>query len=445
MHKFAVLGSKLLFDENSNSLHEIDQMVWDILDAPEMTEESVLHHLQNKYDDSEVIEALAEIQALKKQGQLFVPELPQPVMPVGEPMVKALCLHMAHDCNLRCVYCFAGTGPFGGCRELMPLEVGRAALDMLVQTSGPRRNLEVDFFGGEPLLNFDVVKELVNHGRQLERQTGKRFRFTLTTNATLLTQEVKDFLNAEQIAVVLSLDGRPEINDRARPFSDGQGSYNQIVPDMLDLVASRGHENYYVRGTYTRYNRDFAADVQHMVELGFKHVSVEPVVGSPEEEYTFRPEDIQVLAKEYERLADYYVQRHQSGHPFTFFHFNLSLDHGPCAIKRVTGCGAGYDYLAVSPSGELYPCHQFMGLEEMKLGTVFTGVENLAKSQEFQRVNFYQKEECINCWARFFCSGGCLANAHFSNGDFLKPDPIACQLQKRRLECALYVQAKTRA
>ncbi|MGI6344214.1 MAG: thioether cross-link-forming SCIFF peptide maturase [Bacillota bacterium] len=444
MHKFEILGHKYLFEENSNSLHEIDQLIWDILDAPALNEAAVRAHLGDSYPWTQVQEALQELQQLAVTEQLANEPLPEPQLPVGEPLVKALCLHLAHDCNLRCTYCFAGTGPFGGKRELMPVEVGRAALEMLVRTSGPRINLEVDFFGGEPLLNFPVVRELVAYGHQLERESGKQFRFTLTTNCTLLNDEIVEFLNQEKIAVVLSLDGRQEVNDRARPFPSGVGSYERIVPRMQQLVASRNNDNYYVRGTYTRHNLDFAADARHMVELGFDVISLEPVVGSPEMDYTLRPEDLPQLEAEYEKLADFYVQRYQAGKPFSFFHFNISLDHGPCLIKRVTGCGAGYDYLAVAPNGDLYPCHQFVGLPQFKMGSVQTGLTNLELSQQLQAVNLYQKDECVDCWARFFCSGGCTANAWFTHGDFNKPNVLACALQKKRLECALHVQAQTK-
>lgn len=442
MHKFAINGSRFLFDENTNSLHAIDQLVWDVLDQGEISLEQAAEQLAHRYPLTELQEAWEELQQLRQQGLLTSQPLPRPEIPLqAEPQVKALCLHMAHDCNLRCIYCFAGTGPFGGSRELMPLSVGKAALDLLVRTSGPRRHLEVDFFGGEPLLNFPVVQDLVAYGRELERRTGKVFRFTLTTNATLLTAEVEEFLNREQIAVVLSLDGRPSVNDHARPYGDGSGSYQTIVPDMLRLAASRNHSNYYVRGTYTHHNLDFAADVAHLAELGFRHLSMEPVVGAPEEAYTLKPEDLPQVLAEYEQLAAYYVQRHQAGQPFTFFHFNLSLDHGPCAIKRVTGCGAGYDYLAVTPAGELYPCHQFVGQPEWQLGDVQSGITRPEISRQFQQVNLYSKETCVDCWARFFCSGGCMAHAWFANGDFTKPEQMACALQQKRLECALYVQA----
>lgn len=446
MHKFTVNDSKFLFDENTNSLHEIDQLVWDLLEVGSLQQDTVLAVLADRYPAEELVQALQELDQLRQAGLLFTEPVPPPTIPLDErPLVKALCLHLAHDCNLRCVYCFAGTGPFGGSRELMPLSVGKAALDMLVQTSGTRRHLEVDFFGGEPLLNFPVVQELVTYGRELERRTEKMFRFTLTTNATLLTAEVQQFLNFEKIAVVLSLDGRRAVNDYARPYPDGEGSYQTIVSDMQQFAASRDHQNYYVRGTYTHFNLDFAADVIHMAELGFKHLSMEPVVGSPSEAYTLKPVDMPQLMAEYERLADYYVNRHQIGQPFTFFHFNLSLDHGPCAVKRVTGCGAGYDYLAVTPSGDLYPCHQFVGQTDFRLGTVFEGILKSDISRRFQSVNLYSKQGCSNCWARFFCSGGCMAHAWFANGDFTKPELMACALQKKRLECALYVQAKTTA
>lgn len=445
MHKFAINGRRFLFDENTNSLHAVDQLVWDVLEVGTLAEDAVLSALSDRYSVSDLREVLSELTSLRDSGLLETAPLAAPELPVSErPMVKALCLHLAHDCNLRCMYCFAGTGPFGGSRELMPAHVGKAALDWLVESSGPRRHLEVDFFGGEPLLNFPVVKELVAHGRRLEQQHDKIFRFTLTTNATLLTEEVQSFLNEQQIAVVLSLDGRQAVNDRARPYGDGSGSYAAIVPDMQQFAASRGHINYYVRGTYTHHNLDFAADVAHMAELGFRHLSMEPVVGAPEEDYTLKPEDLPHLLQEYERLADYYVERHQAGEGFTFFHFNLSLDHGPCAAKRVTGCGAGYDYLAVTPSGEFYPCHQFVGQPEWQMGNVFEGITRLDISRQFQSVNLYSKPECSDCWARFFCSGGCMAHAWFANGDFTKPEQMACALQKKRLECALYAYALTR-
>lgn len=445
MHTFAVNGERFVFDENTNSLHQVDQMIWDILAEGSLNPEAVVATLGDRYPAVELGQALEELQQLKQEGLLFA-DSPEPISPAltEKPLVKALCLHLAHDCNLRCAYCFAGTGPFGGSRELMSVEVGRAALDFLVQSSGTRRNLEVDFFGGEPLLNFEVLQQLVDYGHSLELSHNKQFRFTVTTNATLLTQSVQDYLNQEQIAVVLSLDGRQSVNDRTRPFAGGRGSYQAIVGDMQQFAASRDHENYYVRGTYTRYNLDFASDVAHMADLGFRHLSMEPVVGSPSEPYTFKQEDLPQLLQEYERLAAYFVQRHQSGQPFTFFHFNLSLEHGPCPIKRVTGCGAGYDYLAVTPSGELYPCHQFVGQEQWEMGTVFRGITRPDISQQFQAVNLYSKPDCVDCWARFFCSGGCMAHAWFANGDFTKPEPMACTLQKKRLECALYAYAKTR-
>jgi uncharacterized protein len=442
MHKFIVNGCRLLFDENSNSLHEIDQLVWDLLDLDPVDENEALRCLGERYSAEDIRTGLDELTELTKKGLIKTSALPRPQLPIADPpLVKALCLHLAHDCNLRCIYCFAGTGPFGGSRELMSAEVGRAALDFLVRSSGARRNLEVDFFGGEPLLNFPVVQELVAYGRQLEQEHDKVFRFTLTTNATLLTEEVQEFLNRERIAVVLSIDGRQQINDQARPYSDGSGSYQDIVPDMLRFAASRGHDNYYVRGTYTRHNLDFAADVAHLANLGFRHLSMEPVVGSPDEDYTLRHEDLPRLMEEYERLVAYYVAQHKAGRPFTFFHFNLSLDHGPCAIKRVTGCGAGYDYLAVTPSGELYPCHQFVGQPEWLIGNVEQGITRRNLSRQFQEVSLYSKPQCVDCWARFFCSGGCMAHAWFANGDFTKPEALACALQKKRLECALYALA----
>ena len=371
---------------------------------------------------------------------------------------------MAHECNLRCVYCFAGEGnyspgtthgrevPIHGSnqqcdngqqdRGLMPLEVGKKALDFLVAQSGERRNLEVDFFGGEPMLNFDTVKELVAYGRAIEAKAGKRFRFTLTTNGAFLTDENMQYINQHMDNVVVSLDGRQHVNDRMRKCRDGSGSYAQIYPKIKKLADSRGHKNYYVRGTFTRHNTDFAADVLHLADSGFENISVEPVVAPPDVEYSLREEDLPTLFTEYEKLADSLLTREAEGRGVLFFHFEMNLDGGPCIAKRVTGCGAGSEYLAVTPSGRLYPCHQFVGDESFQIGDLDTGIKHNAATVDFAVCHVYAKPECAECWARYHCSGGCMATAYYANDNILKPDKISCDLMRKRIECALYIFAE---
>jgi len=355
--------------------------------------------------------------------------------------VKALCLHMAHECNLRCGYCFAGDGTYDADtmdRGLMSLEVGKKALDFLIENSGARRNLEVDFFGGEPMLNFDVVKDLVAYGRKREVETGKKFRFTLTTNGTLLSDSANEYINENFDNVVVSLDGRQHVNDRMRKTRSG-GSYNEIFPRIKKLADSRGQQNYYVRGTYTRFNTDFAADVLHLADCGFKQISIEPVVAPQEADYSLREEDLPKLFAEYEALAQALIAREWENNGVHFFHFEMDLEGGPCIAKRVTGCGAGSEYLAVTPSGQLYPCHQFVTDEKFRLGDLTTGIVNTALIEEFSACHVFAKDECKTCWAKYYCSGGCMATAYHTHGDILKPDKISCDLQKKRVECALYM------
>lgn len=369
------------------------------------------------------------------------PELEGFSMP-KDHVVKALCLHVAHDCNLRCRYCFAGTGAFGGDRSLMSLEVGKAALDFLFESSGKRQHVEVDYFGGEPLMNFDVVKELILYGREESRRRGKVLKQTLTTNGVLLAGEILEFLNREEVALVLSLDGRREVNDRMRPAVNGKGSYDVILPHFKKAAASRGWDNYYLRGTFTRYNKDFFADVRHMIEEGFDLVSEEPVVADPGEPYAFQPEDLPELFQQYEQLARFYVEREKAGKPFLFFHFNLDLDRGPCLPKRLSGCGAGHEYMAVAPEGTLYPCHQFVGNPDFALGNVRDGVQKPEIGLRFRDSHVLSKEKCRDCWARFYCSGGCHANAWNFNGSLRAPYDLGCELEKKRLECALWIKVK---
>lgn len=416
-HSFQALGRYFLFDVLSNSLFEINQAVHDYLNGREIPE-------------SDRKDVIADITELREEG--YLSEEPETVPDFKrDASLKALCLHVSHDCNLRCRYCFAGTGPFGGAREQMSFEVGRAAIDLLLKNSGDRHQLEVDFFGGEPLLNWDVVRQLVEYGETAAPQYQKDIHFTLTTNGVALTEDVREYLNQKKIAVVLSLDGRPEVNDRMR------GScYQRIVPNFIALTKGRNNQNYYIRGTFTANNLDFTEDVKHMYELGFRELSVEPVVSS-EGDYRITEADLPRIKAEYDRLAAFYLEKKLSGDPFTFFHFEISLEHGPCLPKRLTGCGAGFDYFAVTPTGDLYPCHQFVGRPAYLMGNVIDGIKKTELQKEFGAATLYTKDGCANCWSRFYCSGGCHANAEAMNGSIYKPDKIGCELQRKRLECAL--------
>jgi uncharacterized protein len=415
-HSFKALDRFFLFDVPSNSLFRIA--------------EAVHCYLQGESTGERQAEVEAELAELREQGYLSETAETEPEY-VREPSLKALCLHIAHDCNLRCRYCFADAGPFGGKRELMSREVGQAALDLLLANSGKRRQLEVDFFGGEPLMNFDVVKQLVEYGETAAAKVGKQIHFTLTTNGVALNEAVRQYLNEQQIAVVLSLDGRPEVNDRMRG-----ACYQRIVPNFQALTEGRHNQNYYVRGTFTAHNFDFTADVKHMYELGFRELSVEPVVAA-EGDYRITEADLPRIKAEYERLAEFYLEKRQSGDPFTFFHFEVSLEHGPCLPKRLTGCGAGFDYFAVTPTGQLYPCHQFVGRTEFLMGDVWQGVNRPELRREFGAATLFKKAGCAECWSRYYCSGGCHANAQLLNGSIYQPDQLGCELQRKRLECAL--------
>ncbi len=420
-HIFKALDRFFLFDVTSNSLF--------------MVEEPVYRYLRGETVKPEALEAvLNDINELKINGYLSENPESEPLIR-REPILKALCLHISHDCNLRCNYCFAGTGPFGGDREHMSFEVGKAALDLLLEGSGDKRNLEVDFFGGEPLLNLDVVKRLVAYGEEQGPKIGKEIHFTLTTNGINLDETASGFLNEHQIAVVLSLDGRPEINDRMR----GRGIYQQIVPNFLNLVEGRNFNNYYLRGTFTSYNLDFCEDVKHLYNLGFREISLEPVV-SLNGDYRLNEEHLERIEKEYEYLAEYYLERRRAGVGFTFFHFEIDLEHGPCLPKRLTSCGAGFDYLAVTPAGDLFPCHQFVGRNEFRIGDVRQGIVRNDLREKFGTATLYQKEGCSNCWSRFYCSGGCHANAQQMNDSIYQPDDLGCKLQRKRLECALAIR-----
>ena len=458
IHQYRNNGFDIVLDVNSGSVHVTDPVVYDAIQVlsgivedmekpralTEAEKAAVTEKLSGTYECPEIEEALGDIQELIDSEELFAADLYKDyVMDFKrrKTVVKALCLHIAHDCNLACKYCFAEEGEYHGRRALMSFEVGKKALDFLIANSGSRRNLEVDFFGGEPLMNWDVVKRLVEYGRSQEEKYNKKFRFTLTTNGVLLNDEIMEFCNREMGNVVLSLDGRPEVNDRMRPFRNGSGSYDLIVPKFQKFAESRNQTNYYVRGTFTRYNLDFAEDVIHFADLGFKQMSIEPVVAAPEEPYAIREEDLPKIMEEYDKLAVEFIKRRKEGRGFNFFHFMLDLNQGPCVAKRLSGCGSGTEYLAVTPWGDLYPCHQFVGEEEFLLGNVDEGVTNTEVRDEFKLCNVYAKDKCRNCFARFYCSGGCAANSYNFHGSILDAYDIGCEMQKKRIECAIMIKA----
>lgn len=433
-------------DVESGAVHVVDDVTYDVIALFEDTEISkIVEQLSDKYDKADIEEAISEVNQLKEDGQLFTQDIYQPFIEEfkdkRQTVVKALCLHIAHDCNLACKYCFAEEGEYHGRRAMMSFEVGKKALDFLVANSGSRVNLEVDFFGGEPLMNWDVVKQLVEYGRSLEEPNHKKFRFTLTTNGVLLNDEIMEYLNKEMSNVVLSLDGRKEVNDRMRPFRTGKGSYDLIVPKFQKLAESRNQSNYYVRGTFTRDNLDFSEDVKHFADLGFKQMSIEPVVGPEEDPYSIREEDLPKIMEEYDKLALEYIKREKEGRGFNFFHFMIDLTGGPCVTKRLVGCGSGTEYLAVTPEGDLYPCHQFVGMEQFKMGDVDTGVVKDDIRCNFENCNVYSKPKCKECWAKFYCSGGCVANSYNTHGDLITPYEIGCELQRKRTECSIMMKA----
>ena len=458
IHQYQSNGYNIVLDVISGAVHVVDELCYDViaklckdlgeptagkLREPEVLE-GLIRGLDSRYSKDDIEDALAEITELTETGRLFVKDTYEDMIEEvkkRKTVVKALCLHIAHDCNLACRYCFAEEGEYHGRRALMSYEVGKKALDFLIEHSGSRRNLEVDFFGGEPLLNWQVVKDLVAYGRRQEKIHNKNFRFTLTTNGVLLNDEVQEFVNREMANVVLSIDGRKEVHDHMRPFRNGKGSYDLVLPRFRKLADSRNQEKYYVRGTFTRYNRDFSRDVLHLADLGFRQISVEPVVGTEEEEYALRPEDLPEIFAEYDRLAAEMVRRYGTDEDFTFFHFMLDLTGGPCVAKRLSGCGSGTEYLAVTPWGDLYPCHQFVGEEKYRMGNVDEGIIRTDLREEFRNCNVYSKEKCRNCFARFYCSGGCAANAYKFHGSINEAYEISCELERKRVECAIMIQA----
>jgi len=442
----------IVLDTYSGSVHVVDEVAYDMIERFESTEKNALiADLYNKYADrgdvtkEELEECYADIEELKNSGALFAPDTFAPMADTLKKktsgVVKALCLHIAHACNLNCSYCFASQGKYHGERALMSFETGKRAFDFLIENSGSRRNLEVDFFGGEPLMNFDVVKQLVAYARSREKECGKNFRFTLTTNGVLIDDDVIDFANREMSNVVLSLDGRKEVHDRFRVDYEGKGSWDRIVPKFQKLVEARGGKNYYMRGTFTHANPDFLKDIEVMLSLGFTELSMEPVVCAPGDPSALTEEDLPIVMEQYEKLAELMLKRHREGRPFTFYHYMIDLKGGPCIYKRVSGCGSGTEYMAVTPWGDLYPCHQFVGEEKFKLGDVWNGVNNKNIQDEFMACNVYSRPECKDCWAKLYCSGGCAANAYHATGSVNGVYKYGCELFRKRMECAIMLEA----
>jgi len=451
VHQYQLNGYSIVLDTCSGAVHAVDDVAYDVIAMfADHTPGEIVSALMKKYahredvTEAELRECIGDVQSLKDNGALFTPdtyaEIAGAFKERAGDVVKALCLHVAHTCNLNCAYCFASQGRYHGEREVMSFEVGKQALDFLMDHSGTRHNLEVDFFGGEPLMNWNVVKQLVSYAREAERARGKHFRFTLTTNGMLLDDDVIAFANREMSNVVLSLDGRKEIHDRLRVDAFGHGSWERIVPKFQKFVQARGGQNYYIRGTFTHANPDFLEDVRCILDLGFTEVSMEPVVCSPNDPAAFTREDLETIKQQYEQLAILQLEREQEGRPFTFYHYMLDLAGGPCIYKRISGCGSGTEYMAVTPRGELYPCHQFVGEERYKLGDIWHGVENVDLRDSFRACNAYARKECADCWAKLYCSGGCAANAYHATGSIRGVYGPGCELFRKRIECALMVK-----
>ena len=451
IHQFKQAGLAIVVDVFSGSIHLVDDVAYDIVALYESnTKDQIVTSLAEKYSSTgvsqeEIAECYDEITWLKDEGKLFSPDtfssIATSLKDKTSGVVKALCLHVAHTCNLNCSYCFASQGKYAGERAIMSEEVGKRALDFLIENSGTRHNLEVDFFGGEPLMNLDVVKSLVAYAREREKECGKNFRFTLTTNGVLIDDDLIDFANREMSNVVLSLDGRKEIHDRFRVDYAGKGSFDKIVPKFQKLVEARGGKDYYMRGTFTHANPDFVNDIRTMLDLGFNELSMEPVVCAPDDPSALTDEDLEIVMKQYEELASLMLERRKAGKPFTFYHYMIDLNGGPCIFKRVSGCGSGTEYMAVTPWGDLYPCHQFVGDEKFKLGDIYNGVTNTDLQGQFKKCNVYAHPECKDCWAKLYCSGGCAANAYHATGEITGIYESGCKLFRKRMECAIFLEA----
>lgn len=450
IHAYKMNGYNIIIDQNSGCVHSVDDVAYDIITNYEnKNKDEIKSYILEKYKDRDDVTAedidlcFDDIETLKKEGRLFAEdtfEKTASAFKKRQGVLKAICLHVAHDCNLACKYCFAGKGEYDGPKGLMSFETGKRALDFLVEQSGTRHNLEVDFFGGEPLLNWDVCKKLVEYGRSIEKKYNKNFRFTVTTNGVLLNDEIMDFCNKEMGNVVLSLDGRKETHDRLRITRKDTGSYDMIIDKFKKFAQSRNQKDYYMRGTYTHFNTDFSKDIIHMADEGFKELSIEPVVCDPSEDYALKDSDLPVLKEQYEILANEMLRRYRKGNGFTFYHYMIDLDAGPCIVKRVSGCGVGTEYMAVTPDGELYPCHQFVGDEKFLLGDIWNGVKNKNVLEQFENCNVYSHKECKDCFAKLYCSGGCAANAYHSTGSVSGVYEFGCELHRKRIECAVMLK-----
>lgn len=446
IHKYKLNDFNIVIDVNSGAVHVLDELSFLMLDfvSGEMSENcpKIIFEKLSEYNKEQIITAYNELYSLYEDGLLFSNDDYLKNIKIGENSpIKAMCLHISHDCNLRCDYCFAEKGDFGQGRTLMSYEVGKKAIDFIIKNSGTRKNIEVDFFGGEPLMNFEVVKQIVTYAREIEKQHHKNFRFTITTNGLLLDSDKIEYINKEMSNVVLSLDGRKEVNDKVRKRVNNSGCYDAIMPKYKELVQKREHDNYYIRGTFTKYNLDFSKDVFDIVENGFKQTSVEPVVSEEHLPYAITENDLPAIFKEYEELAKELIKRNKAGERINFFHFMIDLEQGPCVIKRLKGCGCGNEYIAVTPEGDIYPCHQFVGKEEFIMGSLLTDELDLNMKDSFSKATVLSKEECQKCWAKFYCSGGCNANNYSYNNDILKPHKLSCELEKKRLECAIMIKA----
>jgi len=449
IHQYKLNGYNIVIDVYSGSIHIVDDVAYDVIAEYEgntreqIVEKLISVHGKNGVTENDILMCIDDVETLKNEEKLFTEDIfseKASKLKNNSDTVKALCLHVAHTCNLSCSYCFASQGKYQGERGLMSFEVGKRALDFLIENSGSRRNLEVDFFGGEPLMNWDVVKKLVKYGREVEKAAGKNFRFTLTTNGVLVDDEVIEFCNNEMHNVVLSLDGRKEVHDRFRVDYAGKGSYDTILPKFRKFVEKRGDRNYYMRGTFTHYNPDFTNDIFHMADLGFTELSMEPVVCSPDDPSALTEEDIKTVFEQYEILAKEMIRREKNGNGFTFYHYMIDLQNGPCIYKRLSGCGSGTEYLAVTPWGDLYPCHQFVGDEEYLMGNIYDGVTNTDMREKFRQCNIYSRPDCADCWAKLYCSGGCAANAYHASGDITGIYEPGCRLFRKRIECAVMMQ-----
>lgn len=443
IHRFQQNGMNIVMDVNSGIVHVVDEVTYKVLAYYNVTNRGmVLANLAKDYEEAELNEVMDDLDELIAKEVLFAPMDKNYKMAIEDrPIIKALCINIAHDCNLRCQYCFAGQGGYGQWRMLMSFDVARRAVDFLIAHSGPREHCELDFFGGEPLMNWHVVQQTIDYVHKQEKKHGKKIKMSLTTNGLLLDKEKVKYLTDNHISLILSLDGRKEMHDRMRPGVHGEGTYDEIVKNLQYCVANRKGEEYYVRGTFTRYNMDFTTDVIDMIDKGFPAVSMEPVVGEDTADYSIKEEDLPRVKAEYDRLAKLFIAREEEGRPFFFFHFNMDLWKGPCLPKRLRGCGAGHEYLAVVPNGDIYPCHQFVGREGYVIGNVYEGLKNFKMMRDFRMNHVFSKPECVDCWAKFFCSGGCHANNEAFAGDIHKPFHITCEIQKKRVECAMMIQA----